>query len=126
VTTFAAVLACTLLGALAVFQVLLVLGAPLGRFAWGGQHRVLPTRFRVGSIVSVLIYALLAVLVLARAGLVETGVSDGFLRTTTWIVVAYFFLGIGMNLASRSKPERAVMSPVAAVLCALCAVVAIG
>jgi hypothetical protein len=126
VTTFAAVLACTLLGALAVFQVLLVLGAPLGRFAWGGQHRVLPTRFRVGSIVSVLIYALLAVVVLARAGLVETGVSDGFLRTTTWIVVAYFFLGIGMNLASRSKPERAVMSPVAAVLCALCAVVAIG
>jgi preprotein translocase subunit SecG len=69
---------------------------------------------------------LLAVVVLARAGLVETGVSDGFLRTTTWIVVAYFFLGIGMNLASRSKPERAVMSPVAAVLCALCAVVAIG
>jgi hypothetical protein len=126
VTTFAAVLACTLLGALAVFQVLLVLGAPLGRFAWGGQHRVLPTRFRVGSIVSVLIYALLAVVVLARAGLVETGVSDGFLRTTTWIVVAYFFLGIGLNLASRSKPERAVMSPVAAVLCALCAVVAAG
>jgi hypothetical protein len=126
VTTFAAVLACTLLGALAVFQVLLVLGAPLGRFAWGGQHRVLPTRFRVGSIVSVLIYGVLSAVVLARAGLVETGVPDGLLRTVTWVVVAYFFLGIGLNLASRSKPERAVMSPVAAVLCALCAVVAAG
>jgi hypothetical protein len=126
VTTIAAVLACTLLGALAVFQVLLVLGAPLGRFAWGGQHRVLPTRFRVGSIVSVLVYGLLSAVVLARAGLVETGVSEGLLRTATWIVVAYFFLGIGLNLASRSKPERAFMSPVAAALCALCAVVAAG
>jgi hypothetical protein len=124
VTTSAAVLACTLLGALAVFQVLLVLGAPLGQFAWGGQQRVLPTRFRVGSTVSVLVYGLLSAIVLARAGLVKTGVPEGFLRTVTWIVVAYFFLGIGLNLASRSKPERAVMSPVAAVLCALCAVVA--
>jgi hypothetical protein len=126
VTTSAAVVVCTLLGALAVFQVLLVLGAPLGRLAWGGQHRVLPTRLRVGSMVSVLVYGVLATVVLARAGLVETGVSEGSLRTVTWIVVAYFFLGIGLNLASRSKPERAVMSPVAAVLCALSAVVAAG
>jgi hypothetical protein len=80
----------------------------------------------VGSIVSVLVYGLFAAVVLARAGLLETGVSEGFLRTATWIVVAYFFLGIGLNLASRSKTERAVMSPVAAVLCALCAVVAAG
>jgi hypothetical protein len=126
VTTSAAVLACALLGALAVFQVVLVFGAPLGRFAFGGQHRVLPTRLRVGSIVSVLVYGVLAAVVLARAGLVETGVTEGFLRTATWVFVAYFFLGTGLNLASRSKPERAVMSPVAAALCALCTVVAAG
>ncbi|MEN3266237.1 hypothetical protein [Pseudonocardia sp.] len=124
-TTFAAVLTCVLLGTLAVFQLFLVLGAPLGRFAWGGQHRVLPRSLRVGSVVSIVIYAFLAAIVLARANLVSSGIPEGFLRTATWIVVAYFFVGIGLNLASRSKPERAVMSPVSAVLCALCAVVAV-
>ena len=123
--TVAAVLACLVLGALAVFQVLLVLGAPLGRFAWGGQHRVLPTPLRAGSVVSIVIYALLATVVLARADLVQLAVPAGVVRTATWVIVAYLLLGAGLNLASRSKPERAVMSPVTAVLCALYAVVAL-
>jgi hypothetical protein len=123
--TVAAVLACLVLGALAVFQVLLVLGAPLGRFAWGGQHRVLPTPLRAGSVVSIVIYALLATVVLARADLVSLAVPAGVVRTATWVVVTYLLLGAALNLASRSKPERAVMSPVTAVLCALYAVVAL-
>ncbi|WP_091330050.1 hypothetical protein [Geodermatophilus ruber] len=124
--TAAAVLVCLVLGALAVFQAFLVLGAPLGRFAWGGQHRVLPVALRIGSVVSIVIYALIAGVVLARADLVSPGVSEAILRTATWVVTGYFFLGIGLNLASRSRPERAVMTPTVALLCALCAVVALG
>ena len=126
-TTVAAVLTCLVLGALAIFQGLLALGAPLGRFAWGGQHRVLPRSLRAGSLVSMVIYALIAAVVLARATVVSPGdLPDGVIRAATWVVVAYFLLGIGMNLASRSKPERLVMAPVSAALCALCAVVAVG
>ena len=125
-STVAAVLVCGLLGALAVFQLSLTLGAPLGQFAWGGQHRVLPTPLRVGSAVSIGVYALLAAVIVARADLVATGVPDGVLRIAAWVVVGYFFIGIGMNLASRSKAERAVMSPTVAALCGLCLVVAAG
>jgi hypothetical protein len=124
VITFAAGLVCGLLAALAVFQALLAIGAPLGRFAWGGQHRVLPRPLRVGSIVSIGIYALLASTVLARADLLSTGVPERVVRIAAWVVAGYFFLGIGMNLLSRSKSERAVMSPVVALLCGLCVVVA--
>ena len=123
-TTFAAVLVCVLLGALAVFQALLVAGAPWGTFAWGGQQRVLPRRLRVGSVISIAIYALLAAIVLARADLLSPGVPAGVVRIAAWVVAGYFFLGIAMNLASRSKPERMVMSPLSAVLCGLCVVVA--
>lgn len=114
-----------MLAALTVFQLLLALGAPLGRFAWGGQHGVLPLSLRAGSLVSVVIYVLIAGILLARVDLVSPSVSEGVIRAATWMVVAYFFLGIGLNLASRSKPERAVMTPVVAVLCALSAVVAL-
>lgn len=125
-TTFAAVLAGLVLAALTIFQTLLALGAPFGRYAWGGQHRVLPPSLRAGSALSIVVHGLIAAIVLARADLVPSGdVSAGVVGTAAWVVVAYFFLGIAMNLASRSRPERFVMTPVATVLCVLCAVVAV-
>ena len=124
--TLAAVLACTVLGVLAGFQLALVLGAPLGHLAWGGRHRVLPTSLRMGSLVSIVIYALIAGVVLARAGLISIDLPEAAVGAVAWAVMAYFFLGIWLNLGSRSKPERVVMSPAAALLCALSAVVALG
>ena len=120
----AALLVCLVLAALVVLQIRLLLGAPLGRFAWGGRHDVLPSRLRVGSAVSVGVYALVAVVILARAGLLSLGVPRDLVHAAAWVVAGYFFVGIWLNLASRSKPERQLMSPVAAVLCALCVVVA--
>ena len=67
----AAVVALTLLAALAVFQGLLVAGQPLGRFAWGGQHEVLPPNLRIGSAVSIALYAAFAVLILQAAGVIS-------------------------------------------------------
>jgi hypothetical protein len=124
--TIAAVATCVLLGCLAFFQLSLVLGAPLGRFAWGGQHRVLPLSLRVGSVVSIAIYACVALVVLARADLVDVGVSPRVIEVACWVLTGYFFLGIGLNLASRSKPERFVMTPLCVLLCVLTGVVALG
>lgn len=120
--TVAAVVLLLLLGALAVFQVVLACGAPLGRFAWGGQHRVLPTSLRVGSILSIAVYAVVAIVVADRAELVSIGVPD----VAAWVVTGYFVLGIAMNAASRSPAERAVMTPLCALLAVLSGVVALG
>ena len=37
----AAIVLVVILGLLAVFQITLIVGAPLGHFAWGGQDRIL-------------------------------------------------------------------------------------
>lgn len=123
--TSAAVLIWIVLGALALFQGLLVLGAPLGRFAWGGQHRVLPVSLRISSLVSILIYALISAVVLARVGAVSLGVPTGIVGIAIWVVAAYFFIAIGLNLGSKSKSERSVMPAVSAILCVLCIMVAL-
>jgi hypothetical protein len=119
-----AVLGCVLLGALAVFQALLVAGRPLGRFAWGGQHEVLPTGLRVGSAVSIALYAGFAVLMLCAAGALEV-LPRSFVGVAIWVLTAYFALGIGMNAISRSRPERLVMTPVVVVLAVVCLVLAL-
>ena len=117
----AAVLAGVLLAGLAVLQGLLAAGAPLGRFAWGGQHRVLPAGLRIGSVVSIAVYVLFAVVLVAAAR--QTG---GVADVAVWVLTGYFVLGIGLNAISRSRPERLVMTPVVLVLAACCLVVALG
>ena len=121
----AAIVLCVILAALAVFQLALALGAPIGRFAWGGQHRVLPTRLRIGSAISIVIYAVIAVIALDRAGVVDV-VSDVVSTVGMWVVFAYFVIGIPMNAISRSRPERYMMTPVVTVLAVLSLIVALG
>ena len=113
-----------LLAGLAVFQVGLAAGRPWGRLAWGGQHVVLPTRFRAGSAVSILIYGLIAVVFLSVAGLVSV-LPGGFVDVAIWVLVGYFALGVLLNGISRSPAERAVMTPSVLVLGACCLVVAL-
>ena len=121
----AAVVAYVLLAGLAVFQIALVAGAPLGHLAWGGKHRVLPRGLRIGSAVSVLLYGLFAFMV-SRAVVFATDTGDDATDyPLIWVLTAYFSIGFLANLASRSKPERAVMTPVALVLALCCLVIAL-
>jgi len=121
----AAIVLTVLLGLLALFQIALAAGAPLGRFAWGGRSRVLPPGLRVGSAISVLVYALITVLALDRAGVVDV-VASPVSQVGMWIVFGYFILGIAMNAISRSRPERYTMTPLTIVLAALSLIVAAG
>jgi hypothetical protein len=124
VPTFAAIVACIVLALLAVFQLALVAGAPIGRFAWGGKNDVLPRRTRIGSAISVLLYALFAIVILDRARVIDV-MPDLASNIGIWVLVAYFTLGIVMNGISRSKPERYTMTPVTLVLAVLCLLVAL-
>jgi hypothetical protein len=121
-TSAAALAACLILGALCVFQILLACRLPLGRFAWGGQHDVLPPRLRVGSVLAIAVYLVFGWVIAARAGLL--GADNGVARALTWAIAGCFLLGAAANLASRSRSERVLMTPLAVALCGLTAAVA--
>ncbi|HEV7847905.1 MAG TPA: hypothetical protein VGO88_01070 [Mycetocola sp.] len=123
-TPVAAILACLILVALAVFQAGLIAGSPIGRFAWGGQHEVLPRTLRIGSAVSILLYAVFAIVILERAGLAHL-LPDAVARVGIWVLTVYFTVGILLNGISRSKSERNLMTPVCIVLAGLCTVIAL-
>lgn len=115
-----------MLGGLAVFQFALVCGVPLGHFAWGGADRVLPRSKRIGSVVSIVLYAVFAWVFLMRAGLVPLVLPEIVVDVAAWVIVAYLALGIPLNAISRSKPERYTMTPIVIVLVVLGVVVALG
>lgn len=122
----AAVVFTVLLALLAAFQIALVAGAPIGRFAWGGRDRVLDTRKRVGSVVAVVLYAGFAVLALTRAGVLFDARESLPVVIAMWVVVGYLALGVLLNALSRSRPERFLMTPVSLLLAILALVVALG
>jgi hypothetical protein len=110
---------------LASFQAALALGAPWGRAAWGGAHRQLPRGLRIASAAAVLFWLTAVLVVLARAGHDWSPVPSSAARWATWVLFGLLGLGALLNLASRSRLERLIQTPVAAVLATLCLIVAV-
>jgi len=119
----ASILAALVLGVIAVFQILLALALPFGRAAWGGTHRVLPLHLRFASALSALPLVLGAWIVLARTGVVTIPLQPSAVRAGAWVTFCILALSTIANLASRSRIERALMTP-AAFVCSVCLLVA--
>jgi hypothetical protein len=107
------------------FQLLLALGAPLGRAAWGGGQATLPPELRVASAISTTIFIGAATVVLGRAGYLGTRFFTAF-RVGAWLLVGAMGLGAVMNLASSSVWERFIWAPMAVVLAVSTFIVARG
>lgn len=116
--------ATLVLAGLVCFQLLLAAGLPMGHYAWGGAHRVLPASLRIGSVVATLIYILAALVILEAAGLTDLIASAELPRNAVWVLAAFFGLGVVMNAISRSTKERR-MALAALALGVLCVVVAL-
>lgn len=115
-TEIAAIIACIILAGLSAFQAALILGVPIGKYAWGGQHNTLPRHLRIASGISIILYAIFAAFILSKANLSPIVVSQTVVNIATWVLAIYFCIGVPMNAISRSKPERNLMTPVALVL----------
>lgn len=119
----AAIVATVVLAGLVCFQVALAVGMPLGHYAWGGAHRVLPRSLRIGSMLATVVYALAAVTILEAAGVIDLVGSTELPRTAVWVLAGLFGIGTVMNAISRSTKERR-MAAVALVLAVLSVIVA--
>lgn len=106
-----------------LFQLALAAGAPWGEFAMGGRY---PGRFpppmRVAAVIQAVALAALGWIILARAEVVE---APGWGRLG-WLAVGVSALSLIMNAASRSKRERALWTPIAAVMLVTSLLVVLG
>lgn len=98
----------SILYAVVGFQILVVAGAPLGRFTQGGQTEgTLPVSGRIFALISA---ALLLLMAFSVKALVNEGPLRNFpvavIRRLAWFTAIYSFIGIFMNLLSRSAVER--------------------
>lgn len=111
-----AVVSCVVLTILAIFQLALISGMPLGKYAWGGSYEVLPVNLKIGSAISILLYGIFAAIILSRSEILMLITNQTIVRVGIWVLAVYFCLGVLLNAISRSKHERNVMTPAAFVL----------
>lgn len=111
-----ALIATAILACLAIFQLAAGLGAPIGHFTLGGQHKVLPPKLRIASFLSILIDALFAFFILSKSGVIESFLITEVLTVVMWIFTFYFAVGVVMNGISRSKAERLTMTPLSLIV----------
>jgi hypothetical protein len=123
-----ALLAAGLFLLVALFQVAIAFGVPWGAHAYGGRvtqdDGTLPPKWRVASGAAALVLLAFGWVMLARAGVVASGLDDRLLTVLAWMVVAYMAINSAINLASKDAIERWVMGSVSVALVVLCSVVA--
>lgn len=93
--------------ALALFQLALVLGAPLGEYAFGGQRAgVLPPGFRVASFFSMVFALAIAGHYLAQLGVLTPMLAPDLNQVVNWGLVGFAGLSAIANNITRSQKEK--------------------
>lgn len=80
--------------------------------AWGGRHTELTPKLRIASFGAAAILALFIYIIRYRAGLIGEFPRPGWVRVGAWLITGLMALNTGGNLASKSRVERFVFTPI--------------
>ena len=105
------ILGAVLFGVMAIMTVLVACGFPLGEFTMGGQHKILPKKFRVMAVISVGIQIFAMIIILQAGGFISLWLSFKVTKYICFFFAAYLFLNTIMNMISKSRKEKYVMTP---------------
>ena len=120
VARYSAIISTIIFAGMSVFQLLLVLGYPYGKAAWGGNHETLPTSLRIGSGIAIIVFGIASYLVLSRAKIITDFDKAKISRYGVLVLAVLFSLNTIMNLVSKSMLEKVIMTPIALVLSVCC------
>lgn len=99
-----------------IFQISLILGAPLGSYAMGGKYPgVLPLHIRLTEIVQVFLLVFNLSVMMQIGGWVNM-YPNSFVLYYRWFVLALSFLAALLNWMTPSVKERNLWGPISTIL----------
>lgn len=106
------ILGVAVFGVIATMTVLVACGLPLGEFTMGGQHKILPKKLRVVAVISVAIQIFAMIIILQAGGFISLWWSFKVTKYICFFFAAYLSLNTIMNMLSKSRKEKYVMTPI--------------
>ena len=105
------ILGAVIFGVIATMTILVACGLPLGEFTMGGQHKILPNKFRVMAVISVAIQVFAMIVILQAGGFIPLCLSFKLTKYICFFFAAYLSLNTIVNMISKSRKEKYVMTP---------------
>ena len=115
ISTVCSIIGAVLLLAVAIMEVLLIIGLPLGEFTMGGRHKVLPPMYRIFAASSIILQLVGAAMLLQGGGLMNMWFAGKVIKIICFVFAGFFAVNTIMNIISPSKKEKYVMTPLAAI-----------
>ena len=102
-----------------ILSLLIILGLPLGELTMGGQYKVFPKKLRIVLVSQLLLQVFFVIVILQAGGYLPLWFSHKTTRIILIVMAVYLSLNVLMNLASKSKKERLIMTPLS-LIAAVC------
>lgn len=102
-----------------VLSVLIICGLPLGELTMGGQYKVFPEKLRFVLMAQLILQILFVVIILQMGGFIPLWFSYDVTKIICIIMAVYLSLNTIMNLISKSKKEKYIMTPLS-LISAIC------
>ncbi len=106
-----AVIGALLFFMISILTLLVAFGLPLGEFTMGGQNKILPSKMRVAAGISFFIQLFAMVVVLQAGGFIPLWFSPKATKYICLFFAIYLLLNTLLNISSKSKKEKYVMTP---------------
>ena len=110
-----AILAAIIFTSLTVLNLLIIFGAPLGEFTMGGKYKILPSEMKIPAIISLCTQIFAIIIVLQAGGIINLWFSNNVTRIICYVYSGYLIINTFMNLISKSKKEKYIMTPLSLV-----------
>ena len=102
-----------------ILSFLIILGLPLGELTMGGRYKVFPKKLRIVLVSQLLLQVFFVIVILQMGGYLPLWFSHKTTRIILIVMAVYLSLNVLMNLASKSKKERLIMTPLS-LIAAVC------
>jgi len=86
IVLIAATIAVVLFTGMSIFQLLLVLGLPYGRLAYGGKYEKLPSKMKIISLIGIVIFIFASLSVLERAEIIT------IFNNLMFVTVSFYYI----------------------------------
>ena len=94
-----------------IVSILIICGLPLGELTMGGQYKVFPPKLRIVLVIQLILQVFFVLIILQMGEIIPLLFSYNVTKIIGIVMAIYLSLNTVMNLISKSKKEKYIMTP---------------
>lgn len=94
-----------------ILSILIICGLPLGELTMGGQYKVFPPKLRIVLVTQLILQVFFVLIILQMGEIIPVLFSYNVTKIIGIVMAIYLSVNTVMNLISKSKKEKYIMTP---------------